>query len=263
MCCFSPLQLSAWQRLLGRPAAVQVAETHIFARHVAPGQQALIYAMSLSTPAEVAMILPLPVSPGSGEDAVRFVSLAHMSDIFTQLDRAFPAWQDLAPRSQSILPKSRSRPRLEVHRVGQFDASYVPSAQDFDRLDPRFRLPVEVWGALPAVRDYGFAVFKLRPAPRRTPIHPMALVFPTRAPERLFFPTVHIHDGAVHAEAAFDHLLYAQHDGAAQGWEPAEARLATVADVEAAGGLLDGQQPLYRRRLAGMLPNQDTWLAAG
>lgn len=34
--------------------------------------------------------------------------------------------------------------------------------------------------------------------------------FPTRHPDRLFFPTLHIHDGAVKPFARFAHTLYAQ-----------------------------------------------------
>ena len=34
--------------------------------------------------------------------------------------------------------------------------------------------------------------------------------FNTRHPDTLFFPTLHIHDGAVHAEEDYDHTLYFQ-----------------------------------------------------
>ena len=37
----------------------------------------------------------------------------------------------------------------------------------------------------------------------------MAFDFP-RAAKKLFFPTVHIHDGKVHDKADFDHALYCQ-----------------------------------------------------
>ena len=41
-------------------------------------------------------------------------------------------------------------------------------------------------------------------------MHPMAMEFNTRHPDTLFFPTLHIHDGAVHAEEDYDHTLYFQ-----------------------------------------------------
>lgn len=38
-------------------------------------------------------------------------------------------------------------------------------------------------------------------------------VLSTRSPDKLFFPTIHIHDGQVHDAADFDHYLYYQDDG--------------------------------------------------
>ena len=58
------------------------------------------------------------------------------------------------------------------HRVGAYDASFVPTASDFARLDPRFRLPDAVRGRVPAYADYGFAVFKLRKG--EAEVHPLA-----------------------------------------------------------------------------------------
>jgi len=95
--------------------------------------------------------------------------------------------------------------------LGAFDASFVPSADDFDRLDPRFRLPSGVRDALPQYADYGFAVFKLRDTAGAVKgAHPMAFEFETRMPQALFLPTVHVHDGSLHAAARFDHIAYLQ-----------------------------------------------------
>jgi hypothetical protein len=63
---------------------------------------------------------------------------------------------------------------------------------------------------VPAYADWGFAVFQLAPTKGLASVHPMAFDFPTREPSRLFFPTVHVHDGQLHAEAEFAHQLYAQ-----------------------------------------------------
>ena len=90
----------------------------------------------------------------------------------------------------------------------KIEASFVPTIADFDRLDERFRLPKETWHHLPQYNKFGFAVFKLKPGEKR--IHPMAFEFPRSDSKRLFFPTVHIHDGEVHATADFDHILYCQ-----------------------------------------------------
>ena len=34
---------------------------------------------------------------------------------------------------------------LQVHEVGDYEASYVPTLADFHRLDPRFRMADEIW----------------------------------------------------------------------------------------------------------------------
>ncbi len=59
MCCFSGKVQS-------------VSDTSIFARVGAQGNQVIIYSMKLKTAQEVAMVLPVPVKPGSGENAMRF-----------------------------------------------------------------------------------------------------------------------------------------------------------------------------------------------
>src|SRR5688572_19902922 len=105
-----------------------VSATKIFAAGLPDGRQSLIYSMS---------------------DAIEFVNLENYKDVFDDLKRAFP---DLGTFAQAA-PLSRGGPVaksvLKVHAVGAFEASYVPRASDFDRLDPRFRLPPSVLETLP------------------------------------------------------------------------------------------------------------------
>jgi hypothetical protein len=264
MCCFSvatPIGLIA--RLFQRP--VHVSATNILARMLAPGIQGLAYSMNLDTKQEIAMVLPLPVVPGSGDDAVTFVDLSKDHNMFGQLAMLFEVMQPLASKGGFATRQSAPQ-RLVVHRVGSFIASYVPARADFSRLDPRFRLPDVLFDAVPAYADYGFAVFQL--APGKVTVHPMALKFPTREPGRLFFPTVHVHDGRFHATARFDHALYyqtprctevgdlmphAMFEGDALGWA------APSKDYE---GLVIPAQAMLRRALRGKLANEDTWIAA-
>lgn len=257
MCCFSPV--SKPSGLLARlfPPKVHVSGTRIFAR-LEGAQQWIVYSMELSVAGEVAMILPVPVRPGGGDEALRFTSLEGREGFFDALESLFvvppPASRSLGFQAP---PQAKARPRLEVHAVGAFAASYVPGPGDFDRLDPRFRLPEAVWSDLGDCRDYGFAVFQLRPG-RRARVHPMAFRFPTRDPGRLFLPTVHVHDGRVHPEAHFDHALFYQ----AEEGEAGDERALLLPGPDRDGILAEGR-PVRRRQLRGSLPNRDTWITPG
>jgi len=249
MCCFS------------RPVE-QVASTKIFARFVAPGEQALVYQMKVSMRRDLAMVLPLPVVPGSPDDAVRFVDLCEHPRFFKDLSKAFPTWMMATPAAFGVQASRGEARKLEVVEVGDFEASFVPSRADFSRLDARFRLPDEVFSNLPP--DWGYAVFKLKSAgllaalvPKLREVHPMAFVFPSRE-DRLFFPTLHVHDGEVHAEADFDHMLYAQGEVRSTDWMPSYARLGE--EVGETEGLVDLDEPGYRLTLRGTHANEDVLL---
>jgi len=261
MCCFSR-------------EVERVSATRIFARPLEGVRQLLVYGMTLEVSEDVAMILPIPVPPGSQEDAVRFVDLSACPMFFDDVATLFPVIvpHDPARSGGLFAPQSAM---LAVHDVGDFEASFVPSPRDFDRLDPRFRLSGEVWDALPEYADWGFCVFKLKKttAPggglfglfKKTvarKVHPMAFDFPRRDASTLFFPTVHVHDGRVHPTATFDHELYCQTDAS---WAPLMdwERSAKKSDAlpERARPWLEAGAWLYKRALLGELPNRDTSLA--
>lgn len=262
MCCFSPVSAPAgfFSWLFRSTPKLHVAATRIFAR-VIGAEQALVYSMQLSVGGDVAMILPVPVVPGAGEHALTFVDLARYPRLFEDMRSGFELELLAAPLSRG-LRLSVSRPRLVVHEVGSFVASYVPTRGDFDRLDPRFRLPDSVWAAMRRYDDWGFAVFQLARGKKKQ-IHPMAMRFRTREPSKLFFPTVHVHDGKLHDVATFDHELYYQWPSIAAAprvdpvtYVPARSLL-RMPDTE---GLFDGELPIARRVRAGALPNEDTWI---
>lgn len=249
MCCFSG-------------TIRHVEGTKIFARAIDATRQALVYSMILDAGDPVAMILPLPVALPAREDALEFVNLEGYAEFFDHLERGFPVMG--AARSFGA-PQP-----LAVQRVGSFVASFVPSVADFARLDPRFRMPPNVFDRLPLYRDYGFAVFQLHEP--RARIHPMAFTFARRNPAQLFFPTVHVHDGAVHDTARFDHALYMQLPEPVfppeltipggdpierRGWSPTWQPAGKFVDIERAHGLVDPNAPVRVRRMYGKLPNED------
>jgi hypothetical protein len=255
MCCFSlPVRF--------------VGGTKIFARTLGAGMQALAYSMNVEIDAELAMVLPIPVAHGAAEDAVRFIDLSRYPSLFEDLHRAFPPLIQPA-KSRLALPDLFVAKTLAVHDVGDFEASFVPTQRDFARLDERFRLPDGVFDGIARYADYGFAVFRLKPKKKlfggigRQTIHPMAFAFPSREPDALFFPTVHVHDGAVHATAKFDHSLYAQAGGvlgATIDWAPALGRLDAYVDMARTEGLVDAELPGFALPLYGELANDDVWL---
>jgi hypothetical protein len=249
MCCFTE-------------AIESVSNTSIFVRNAGDGKQHLAYSMKLHSLKDVAMILPLPTPKGSPANAVAWIDLSEFPHFFDVLYREFaPSIQ----KGGDDLGDLDGAP-LAVASVGNFEASFVPAVKDFGRLDPRFRMPEGVWERLPAYRDFGFAVFKLKKG--NAAVHPMAFTFPRADPHKLFFPTVHVHDGAVHPTAKFDHALYLQSANRERlvsmmhEWKesPNTARQIQMMDVWKTHGLVSGDLHVYHREIRGMQKNEDLYL---
>lgn len=244
MCCFSgPVR--------------DVADTKIFARAAERGRQWLAYQMTFLITTDLAMILPLPVPKATPDGAVRFIDLEGYPDFFDDLKSGFPQPPSRSLSNGPVATAAAAAP-LPVQQVGSFEASFVPSVRDFARLDARFRMPAGVWDRLPQYQSFGFAVFKLKKDART--VHPMAFEFPRADAGKLFFPTVHIHDGTVHAEAAFDHALYCQTQGhlsSLTDWRESPRPAGMFADIKRAKGLLEKDAHCYFKRLSGTHKNQD------
>ena len=255
----------SWIGRLFQPIApsIRVSSTNIYARMVSPGVQVLAYGMNIKLRDPVAMILPLPVAAGSGEDAVKFIDLQKHPKMFEVLAAMFEFPQQLARKGGISFSLVAAPRRLVVHDIGSFIASYVPTRADFSRLDPRFRVPDVLFDAVPAYNDYGFAVFQL--APGKVTVHPMAFTFPTRVPDKLYFPTVHVHDGRFKPTAKFDHALYYQHPRV--GDDPQQHRLhddviSWMAPATSFEDVVAVRQRMVQRTLHKRLPNEDVWIDA-
>ena len=272
-------------RAQAKPIKLTVDGTNIFAR-VRGDSQALVYGMNVAATDAVAMVLPLPTPPDVAEDAVRFIDLSGYPKLFVDLNECFPPI--LPPASRGGFGQAGGvavERTLKVHDAGDFEASFVPSIDDVDRIDPRFRLPPGIWEALPQYRDWSFAVFQLRdvvtPAkgfrrwfgggPRPKTIHPMAFEFPRRFTDRLFFPTVHLHEQQLHERDAFDHALFWQLDPGTRGefWSESPTHIGTLhtpetasvhVNIAATQGLVAGDQTVSRVELRGEYANQDHWV---
>lgn len=250
MCCFSQ-------------PVISVSATNIFARPDTNERQFLVYSMTVHAENELAMVLPLPVKIGAEETDVSFIDLNGYPDFFADLIMGFP---EPKKRGFSLgltmsASKSVATPALlQVVRVGNFEASFVPTMKDFSRLDERFRIPDTAWKKLPGYHDFGFAVFKLKPGEAK--VHPMALSFPRRDEKSVFFPTVHIHDGEVHRKAEFDHTLYCQpgeHEHLTlRDWRESDSHAKKFMQLDKSKGLILAGHHCYQKKLHGNLPNQDT-----
>lgn len=231
---------------------VDVSATKIFARHTEPSYQLIVYGMSIATDSSAAMILPIPVKPDSGENAIRFIDMSPVKNKPSNIDYQKESFAILpyisnAPRSffdelenichSEYIPESskivsntfdqpfssetdESSSILKVHDVGDYEASYIPSKDDFTRVDECFWLKTKIWDKLPDYSQYGFVVFQLKTSKdyrKKFDIPPMAFEFPTSDPYRLFFPTTHVHgneDDNNFSKADFDHILYCQRPNA-------------------------------------------------
>jgi hypothetical protein len=253
MCCFSR-------------EVQDVSRTKIFARWTSAddGQfrQCVVYQMNYKAKEDLAMVLPVPSAPGSGEKALKFINLEKTPDIFDRLHDCFPEPTRSFGRAKSEPLPAPAPNKLEVVQVGSYEASFVPSVKDFARLDERFRLPEGTWEALPQYKTWGFAVFKLKPA--ATTVHPMAFTFPhAKGTKGLFFPTVHIHDGKVHKKADFDHTLYTQQSAlrtsSLMEWKESPG-LAGGSLKRDYSTLVDLKGHVHRKTMNGKLANEDVWV---
>jgi hypothetical protein len=245
MCCFT------------RPVKT-VNSTRVFAREGQGASQFVVYQMNLEAKEDLAMVLPLPTDRSKGEAALEFINLEDYPVFFSDLESGFAKWLALSA-SAGTRSMSKGEPKLKVFEVGSFEASFVPTGEDFSRLDERFRFPKGVWDQLPEHRRFGFAVFKLKSGARK--YHPMALSFQRSDSSRLFFPTIHIHDGKFHLQAKFDHVLYCQPGRSpldVMGWEESRTQAGQFTNVEKTKGIIDANEHCYKKELTGKLANRDT-----
>jgi len=237
----------------------ELSNTNIFARAGKDGRQYLVYSMVIKAAEELALILPIPTPKASKEDAVKFIALDKYEDFFDEMRKGWPE-----PKSNSRGPASGGKedpaPKLKVVEVGSFIASFVPTQKDFERVDEKFKLPADLWAKLPQYKDWGFAVFQLKKGEKK--IHPMAFDFPRAEAKKLYFPTVHIHDGKLEEKADFDHTLYCQASAGENilDWEesaqPAEL---FMTKLEKEGKGIVDKDHLYRKTIKGKQKNEDTW----
>lgn len=183
-----------------------VSNTRIFVGADSRGlRQVVLYAMAVQLQARSgkgnAMILPVP---GGATDVALFDLTAYPT-IFDDIDAPFVV------RSRGVskdLDRSFGEP-LEVHRVGSYDVSIVPTVDDVKRLNTSvFEVSADTENTLRGHYPVGFAflVAQLRTS---GDFHPLAYTHPV-VDGRMFIPTRHEHGGRSGDLPKWDHSIYHQ-----------------------------------------------------
>jgi len=238
-----------------------VASTHIFVRrNQKTGRTVTVYQMEAALMGENAMILPVPGSH------VEFVNLEDYPDFFQDMDKLFP--EPVTRGLSKSVSFGITNDTLQVHEVGNFIASYVPTMKDFERLAPVFRLNPACWDELPDYTEYGFVVFQLKSDRGNKKFHPMAYTYNANETS-IFFPTTHVHDGEVELNSEYDHKLYFQYDEdfynlttqtsvGRNHWRVSDRMPSGTMQLGRCQGLVSPVTPVARLHLDRVnLPNQD------
>ena len=249
-----------------------VSQTRIFGRLTEQKSQFVAYQMRYASKLTNAMILPVPIQTHAKKKPIRFIDLSAYPEFFRHLERGFPQ-----PKSLTESRAVESGPQvdsLRVHKVGQFEASFVPTINHFQKLDPRFSISKNIWNKIPDYADYGFVVFQLHELSGEP--HPMAFEFSTRLTDTIFLPTIHIHDGEVHRREAFDHTLYVQNSDIdlaggdyqghklwdlKSGWARSYASAEKFIDTTRANDLIAGDLKVHRKTMKGTFTNEDQFIS--
>ena len=232
---------------------LDVSNTKIFAR-MDEGHQYLAYQMNFNSVEDNAMILPIPTPRNPAEDAIKFIDFSKHPKFFDDLHQMFVEQS----RSMTLGYTKGLTRTLEVHNVGNFRATFVPTIADFERVDKQFKFDESVWNKLPQYIDWSFVVVKLKPGIAK--VHPMVFKFPSRYTDRVYFPTMHIHDGEIHVEEQFDHKLYYQPewiksgDFNIRGWKTA------TTGYQNYSGILKEKFPICQKTIEGQYVNDDHWI---
>ncbi len=220
---------------------IQAANTRIFARPTPDGHEFLAYQFDYDADGPIALIIPLPTPTDSSDDSVRFIDLSGYPEFFADMEKGFPYARGVAMTRKMTKPKENA-----------YQATFLPTLQDLASIEEDLRIPETVWQQLPEYNEFGFAVIKLSPDVH--PFYPLALEFPMRNPNLLYFPTFHIRAGQAPEEAVFDHDLFCQ---ARAGWLRTYDVASSFMDIERAQGVIDPGERVSRMTVQGMHPNSD------
>ena len=158
--------------------------------------QLIVYAADIDSVAKTnGLILPV-YNPGNDVKKIIPLDLSEYGYFFSDVKEFYSKWykDDVKQLSYSMTNCARSSYPLEVHKVGDYKFSLMPSKKDFDRLD-RSQLNVN-----PAAKasinvhsdDYSFVVFQFYDV-GKVEITPFGYLSPFAGDNTMIIPTIHGH----------------------------------------------------------------------
>lgn len=217
------------------------------------GRQSLAVSLRISAATDLALIVPVPVTPGATETDVRLLSTDGSQSLFDSLASGFVGSAERPHRQDA---EEADAPRTVRYAAAQaMRAYYVPSIADFDQVGPHLRFPEAALASRPEYASYGFYVFEL-PAGQDVRIVPMAFDFPTRHPEAVYFPTWYGDPTWMPEEGHRDITVYTQF-GERLGWQETRETATRFVNAGASRGLIAPDRTVQRKILFGDGNNED------
>ena len=225
----------------------------MFARMNNFGEQVLVIALHALVAVDAALVLPLPVKPGG---RCAFADVRY-DELFFALERC---WEPSLVISDNPLLEADLLGKLLDAAAPASNGVFFATRADLARLDAKLRPPAPV---IAHYADYGFAVFRLPKGERN--VAPLALVFESRDPSRIYFPTLRLVDGKMPERVKMDHRVFLQSwtGKRIEGFIESDTAAAEHVDIAAARGLVRGELRGYRTELRGERKNDDLWVRLG
>lgn len=233
----------------------RLSKVSLFARMNNFGEQVILLRFHVDAPADSKVFFALPVRPNG---RCGFFRLPSYDQVFLDMDKCWEpslVVNDATPVGQGSLDDvSLQHMQPTADEPG---AVFLPKAQDIARAggeDLLKHAPYHEWGCA------AFAIRKGQYA-----FGPIAMVFETRDPTKIFFPTREIIERACPERVERDHRLYLQNwtGKRIDGWFESDSRAEAHVDIARSQRMVRGELLVHRLDLRGSRKNEDVWVRIG